>query len=72
MRALNDSDALPADFAELRSAFDERLDSRELLRRAEAWKPWRAYASILFMCAGRTAGKPVRSGKHQAGYIGAP
>jgi len=72
MRALNDSDALPAGLAELRSAFDETPDAQELSRRAEAWKPWRAYASILFMCAGRMPGKALRSGKEEAGYAGAP
>jgi AraC family transcriptional regulator, regulatory protein of adaptative response / DNA-3-methyladenine glycosylase II len=72
MRALNDSDALPAEGAELRSAFAAMSDSEELSRRAEAWKPWRAYASILIMGAGRTSGKPARSAKHQSGYAGAP
>ena len=72
MRALNDSDALPAGLSELRGAFDAMADSRSLSRRAEAWKPWRAYASILILCAGRAAGRPARSAKHQAGYAGAP
>lgn len=52
MRALNDSDALPADVADPSSAFDEAPAWQELLRRAEAWKPWRAYAAMLLMCAG--------------------
>lgn len=72
MRALNDSDALPAGLAELRSAFDDTPDGQELLRRAEAWKPWRAYASMLLMCAGAAAGKPARAGARQTGYAGAP
>ncbi|MFZ0499007.1 MAG: AlkA N-terminal domain-containing protein [Steroidobacteraceae bacterium] len=41
MRALNDSDAFPTELAELR---------------AEAWKPWRAYAAMLLMSAGPVAG----------------
>ncbi|MGA7540136.1 MAG: AlkA N-terminal domain-containing protein [Steroidobacteraceae bacterium] len=72
MRALNDSDALPAELAELRSVLHATSDSGELLQRAEAWKPWRAYASILILGAGRVAGKPARAARHQAGYAGAP
>ena len=53
MRALNDSDALPAEVADLSSAFDGIPARQELSRRAEAWKPWRAYAAMLLMCAGR-------------------
>ncbi len=49
MRALNDSDALPARSADLRGAFG---DARELIERAERWKPWRAYAATLLMEAG--------------------
>ncbi|MGH8291370.1 MAG: AlkA N-terminal domain-containing protein [Steroidobacteraceae bacterium] len=58
MRALNDSDAFPAELAELRSAFDAMSGSQELSRRAAAWKPWKAYASMLLMCAGRGRGDP--------------
>jgi AraC family transcriptional regulator, regulatory protein of adaptative response / DNA-3-methyladenine glycosylase II len=71
MRALNDSDALPAALVELRSAFDAMSSSEQLLRRADAWKPWRAYAAMLLMCA-RTAGKPAHSDKLRSGYAGAP
>ncbi len=46
MRALNHSDALPTDLA-------------ELPLRAEAWKPWRAYAAMLLMCSGPTAAHRV-------------
>jgi AraC family transcriptional regulator, regulatory protein of adaptative response / DNA-3-methyladenine glycosylase II len=56
MRALNDSDALPAELPEVRSAFGAMSDLKELLPRAEAWKPWRAYASMLLMCAGPRRG----------------
>jgi AraC family transcriptional regulator, regulatory protein of adaptative response / DNA-3-methyladenine glycosylase II len=44
MRALNHSDALPPDLADLPF-------------RAEAWKPWRAYAAMLLMCSGPTAAR---------------
>ncbi len=50
LRALRDSDAFPAaDVALLRSpavAIDgKRLSPKALLERAEAWRPWRAYAA---------------------------
>ena len=48
MRALNDSDALPADLMELRADCD----------RAEGWKPWRAYGAMLLLCAA-PAGLPA-------------
>lgn len=51
MRALNDSDALPADIPELRGALGEISSTQELLRHAERWKPWRAYAAVLLMGA---------------------
>jgi len=57
MRALNHSDALPADLPELRRAGDEASGPRELSRRAEAWKPWRAYAAMLLMCSGPAAAR---------------
>ena len=45
MRALGDPDALPAgDLGLLRGA--SLHDERELVRRAEAWRPWRAYAAM--------------------------
>jgi AraC family transcriptional regulator of adaptative response / DNA-3-methyladenine glycosylase II len=49
LRALRDSDAFPAgDVALLRSpamANGTRLSPKALLERAEAWRPWRAYAA---------------------------
>jgi AraC family transcriptional regulator, regulatory protein of adaptative response / DNA-3-methyladenine glycosylase II len=60
MLALNHADALPADLAELRRNCDEASDPRELSLRAEAWKPWRAYAAMLLMCSGRRYGRPVK------------
>jgi AraC family transcriptional regulator, regulatory protein of adaptative response / DNA-3-methyladenine glycosylase II len=45
MRALGDPDAFPAgDLALLRSA--SLQSGRELAQRAEAWRPWRAYAAM--------------------------
>jgi len=51
MRALKNPDAFPASDLGLLRAFDEpgreRLKPRELNSRAEAWRPWRAYAALL-------------------------
>ena len=58
MRALNHSDALPADLAELRPARDEVCGLRGLPACAEAWRPWRAYAAMLLMCSGGHTGAP--------------
>jgi AraC family transcriptional regulator, regulatory protein of adaptative response / DNA-3-methyladenine glycosylase II len=45
MRALGDPDAFPAgDLGLLRAA--SMRNERELARRAEAWRPWRAYAAM--------------------------
>jgi AraC family transcriptional regulator, regulatory protein of adaptative response / DNA-3-methyladenine glycosylase II len=50
MRALSEPDAFPAaDIGLLRALADasgKRPSPAELLRRAEAWRPWRAYAAI--------------------------
>ena len=60
MRALKDPDAFPhADLGLLR-AFDkpggERLKPSELKARAEAWRPWRAYAALLLWSSGENSG----------------
>jgi len=51
MRALKNPDAFPASDLGLLRAFDEqdgrRLPPAELAARAEAWRPWRAYAALL-------------------------
>jgi len=51
MRALKDPDALPVSDLGLLRAFDgddrPRMRPRELSARAEAWRPWRAYAARL-------------------------
>ncbi|HEX8033202.1 MAG TPA: DNA-3-methyladenine glycosylase, partial [Ktedonobacterales bacterium] len=49
MRALGDPDAFPAADLGLRHACERRgittLDPRSIERRADAWRPWRAYAA---------------------------
>jgi AraC family transcriptional regulator, regulatory protein of adaptative response / DNA-3-methyladenine glycosylase II len=72
MRALNDSDALPAALCEPCDAFAGMSGSGELLRRAEAWRPWRAYASILLACVGRGSGKLARLGGALTAHAAAP
>ena len=50
MRVLKHPDAFPASDLGLLRAFDGeggRLKPAELLARAEAWRPWRAYAALL-------------------------
>ena len=50
MRALREPDAFPSgDLGLLRAL--EAASSRELERRAEAWRPWRAYAAICLWSA---------------------
>ena len=46
MRGLSEPDAFPAGDLILRRAAGD-LTERQLLRRAERWRPWRAYAAIL-------------------------
>ena len=45
MRALRDPDAFPAGDLVLRNALGG-ISAREALARAEAWRPWRAYAAM--------------------------
>lgn len=55
MRALGEPDAFPsADLALLRNS--GLSSSRELERRAEAWRPWRAYAAIYLWNVTRNGG----------------
>ncbi len=53
MRVMKNPDAFPAtDLGLLRSlAHPNRATPAELLRRAEAWRPWRAYAAMLLWAA---------------------
>ena len=60
MRALNAPDAfLPTDLIVRRAAGD--IGSRELERRSEAWRPWRAYAVMLLWQAANDTPQTSRS-----------
>jgi 3-methyladenine DNA glycosylase/8-oxoguanine DNA glycosylase len=50
MLALNDSDAFPAGDPELQRALGPDYDEQAVLKRARAWKPWRAYAAMYLLC----------------------
>ena len=60
MRALKNPDAFPASDLGLLRAFDEqggrRMRPAELAKRAEAWRPWRAYAALLIWGSDSGAG----------------
>jgi len=60
MRALKNPDAFPhADLGLLRAFDDEnrgRLKPAELKARADAWRPWRAYAALLLWSSGQNSG----------------
>ena len=56
-RALGDPDALPASDLALRRAAG--LETKALLARAEAWRPWRSYATFVLWAA-YTATKEIR------------
>ncbi|MGA9854824.1 MAG: AlkA N-terminal domain-containing protein [Gammaproteobacteria bacterium] len=66
MRALGDPDAFPAsDLVLLRAAGEgQSLKPAALLKRAEAWRPWRAYAAmVLWRAAADAQMKPKHSVK---------
>lgn len=60
MRALKSPDAFPASDLGLLRAFDRpgkaRMRPVELMNRAEAWRPWRAYAALLLWGSANGAG----------------
>ena len=60
MRSLKNPDAFPASDLGLLRAFDgrdrERMKPTELAARAEAWRPWRAYAALLLWGSSKGAG----------------
>jgi AraC family transcriptional regulator of adaptative response / DNA-3-methyladenine glycosylase II len=60
MRALKDPDAFPHGDLGLLRAFDGpgrgRLKPAELKERAEAWRPWRAYAALLMWSSDTNSG----------------
>jgi 3-methyladenine DNA glycosylase/8-oxoguanine DNA glycosylase len=72
MRALGELDAFPSsDLGLLRAMTLE--SSRELERRAEAWRPWRAYAAMyLWRIVGQSAahGKDLVLSKAKKGTVG--
>lgn len=60
MRAMKDPDAFPSADLGLLRAFDRpgghRMKPKELEQRAEAWRPWRAYAALLIWGSAEGAG----------------
>jgi len=60
MRGLKDPDAFPHSDLGLLRAFDapdhERMKPSELKARAEAWRPWRAYAALLLWSSDANSG----------------
>jgi 3-methyladenine DNA glycosylase/8-oxoguanine DNA glycosylase len=68
MRALRDPDAFPAgDLGVRRSS---GLAGRALLERAEAWRPWRAYA-VMYLWMGATDVELGSHDRRQPGRSGA-
>ena len=65
MRALNEPDAFPAaDLGLIRSAVALGIatDAKDLARRAEAWRPWRAYAAQ-YLWRAETPARPAETVK---------
>jgi AraC family transcriptional regulator, regulatory protein of adaptative response / DNA-3-methyladenine glycosylase II len=63
MRALNEPDAFPSGDLVLRRMAGD-LSARELDRRSEAWRPWRAYAVMLLWQAARDRDDSNRRTRH--------
>ena len=63
MRALNEHDAFPSGDVVLRRIAGD-LSTRELDRRSEAWRPWRAYAVILLWQTARDLEEKNRRIQH--------
>ena len=63
MRALNEPDAFPSGDLILRRLAGD-LSARELERRSEAWRPWRAYAVMLLWQAANDDQQPARRKRH--------
>ncbi len=63
MRALNEPDAFPSGDLILRRMAGG-LSARELERRSEAWRPWRAYAVMLLWQAANDGKQPTRRIRH--------
>ena len=58
MRALNEPDAFPSGDLVLRRMAGD-CSARELERRSEAWRPWRAYAVMLLWQAAKDRDQQV-------------
>jgi AraC family transcriptional regulator of adaptative response / DNA-3-methyladenine glycosylase II len=63
MRALNEPDAFPSGDLVLRRMAGD-CSARELERRSEAWRPWRAYAVMLLWQAAKDRDQQVRRTQH--------
>jgi AraC family transcriptional regulator of adaptative response / DNA-3-methyladenine glycosylase II len=64
MRALNEPDAFPSGDLVLRRMAGD-CSARELERRSEAWRPWRAYAVMLLWQAAKDRDHQVRRTRHE-------
>jgi AraC family transcriptional regulator of adaptative response / DNA-3-methyladenine glycosylase II len=69
MPELREPDAFPAGDAGLLRALTDadgkRPTSRELLARAERWRPWRAYAAQPLWASARPPARPVKRGRRR-------
>jgi AraC family transcriptional regulator of adaptative response / DNA-3-methyladenine glycosylase II len=63
MRALNEPDAFPSGDLVLRRMAGG-CSARELDRRSESWRPWRAYAVMLLWQAARDLERPTERKRH--------
>ena len=63
MRALNEPDAFPSGDLVLRRMAGD-CGARELERRSQAWRPWRAYAVMLLWQAARDLDAHTRRSRH--------
>jgi AraC family transcriptional regulator, regulatory protein of adaptative response / DNA-3-methyladenine glycosylase II len=63
MRALNEPDAFPSGDLVLRRMAGD-CSARELERRSEGWRPWRAYAVMLLWQAAKDRDQQTRRTKH--------
>jgi AraC family transcriptional regulator of adaptative response / DNA-3-methyladenine glycosylase II len=69
MRALGDPDAFPAADLGLRRALEQRgiaADIRSIEKRAEMWRPWRAYATH-YLWASLADMQPIKMGLQRGG-----
>jgi AraC family transcriptional regulator of adaptative response / DNA-3-methyladenine glycosylase II len=73
MRALREPDAFPATDLGLRRALGDGsrlVAAADLLKAAEAWRPWRAYAAVyLWTMDGTAARKPRMGMRHSASGV---